>query len=157
MKLLHLIQKKKSVGEIAKEHDRTEGGINSYIRKLAVDYHIEDKRSMEEIQQVTGLSKEQIEDAIKKHEFKEKKKATKEIRKLAVDCHIKDERPVKEIQQVTELSKEQIEDAIRKHEFKEKKKATKEELPKDIQENLNTLLEKIAETSRLLEIMLHRN
>lgn len=70
VKLLTSIQKKKSVEEIAKEHDRTVGGINAYIRKLAVDYHMNDNRTMEEIQKYTGLTKEQIEDAIKKNKSK---------------------------------------------------------------------------------------
>lgn len=74
VKLLTSIQKKKSIEEIAKEHDRTVCGIQSYIRKLAVDYHIHDKRTMEEIQKYTGLTKEQIEDAIQKHEVKEARK-----------------------------------------------------------------------------------
>jgi len=73
VKLLRSIQKKKSIEDIAKEHDRTEGGIISYIKKLATDYHFNDKRPIEEIQQYTGLSKEEIEEAIKKRVIKKKK------------------------------------------------------------------------------------
>jgi ribonuclease HI len=71
LKLLTSIQKKKSIELIATEHERTVSSIIAYIRKLAVDYHFNDNRPIEEIQKFTGLSKEQIEDAIKKHEFKE--------------------------------------------------------------------------------------
>ena len=66
VQILASIQKKKSIEEIAKEHERTVGSINSYIRKLARDYHFNDKRSVEEIQKFTGLTKEQIEETIKK-------------------------------------------------------------------------------------------
>ena len=71
VKLLTSIQRKKSIEEIAKEHDRTEGSIHSYIRKLAVDYHFNDNRPMEEIQKFTGLTKELIEDAIQKRTIKD--------------------------------------------------------------------------------------
>jgi len=70
LKLLTSIQKKKPIDTIAKEHDRTIGGIRSYIRKLAADYHFNDQRSMEEIQKFTGLTKEEIEDVIRRQEIK---------------------------------------------------------------------------------------
>jgi hypothetical protein len=76
-KLLSSIQKKKSVEEIAKEHERTVGGIESCIRKLATDYHFNDNRSIEEIQKFTGLSKDEIELAIKRRDIA---KATVRIR-----------------------------------------------------------------------------
>ena len=78
IKLLASIKKKKSIIDIAKEHNRTIGGIRSYIRKLAADYHFNDKRPIEEIQRFTGLTKEQIEDAIKKREIKNSIKQSKE-------------------------------------------------------------------------------
>ena len=65
-KLLRSIQKKKPVVQIAEEHERTVGGIQSRIHTLALDYHFNDKRPMEEIQRFTGLTKEQIELAIQK-------------------------------------------------------------------------------------------
>jgi len=80
-KLLISIQKKKSMETIATEHERTVGGIRSQINKLAADYHFHDRRSMEEIQTYTGLTKEEIEDAIRrrelKHSMNERKKASK--------------------------------------------------------------------------------
>jgi len=126
VRLLTSIQKKKTVEEIAKEHDRTVGGINSYIRKLAVDYHFNDKRPMEDIQRFTGLTKEQIEDAIKKHELKETIKRSNE-----------------KLKEVTGSSET----------IPKKKKPTEKEIPtmlevvtilKDIQTKLNTILEKVA-------------
>ena len=68
-KLLRNIQKKKTMEEIAKEHQRTVGGIYSRIRELAADYHFNDNRPIEEIQKYTGLTKKEIEEAIKKREF----------------------------------------------------------------------------------------
>jgi hypothetical protein len=119
VKLLTSIQKKKSIEEMAKEHGRTEGGINAYIRKLAVDYHLNDKRPMEEIQRFTGLTKEQIEEAIKKHEFKAAKKSS-------------------------ETAKPKI---VKKKKATEEELPTMVEvvsLLKDIQNKLNALLEKVA-------------
>jgi len=66
MQLLQSIQKKKSIEEIAEEHGRTVGGINSRRRELAADYHFNGNRTIEEIQKFTGLTKEQVEDAIKR-------------------------------------------------------------------------------------------
>ena len=71
IKLLTSIQKKKSIEEISEEHERTVGSINSYLRKLALDYHRNDKRPIEEIQKFTGLTRYQIEDVIQKHEVRE--------------------------------------------------------------------------------------
>jgi len=65
LQLLTSIQKKKTILEIASEHQRTIGAINSERRKLAADYWFNDKRPMEEIIKFTGLTREQIEDAIK--------------------------------------------------------------------------------------------
>ncbi len=114
-KLLVSIQKKKSIEEIAKDHNRTEGGIRSYINKLASDYHFNDKRPIEEIQKITGLTKEEIEDAIKRREYSVKKdvdKKTKSIAKPFSD----NESTMKEVVSIL----------------------------KDIQEKLNMLLEKVA-------------
>jgi hypothetical protein len=85
-KLLTSIQSKKSHEEIATDHERTVGGIIACLRKLAVDYHIKDRRPLFEIQSLTGLSAEQIDDAIKRHVLKsavnsgpQKDRATKDI------------------------------------------------------------------------------
>jgi hypothetical protein len=62
--LLSSIHHKKSIADIALEHERTKGSIESYRRKLAADYHFNDNRPIEEIQAFTGLTRGQIEDAI---------------------------------------------------------------------------------------------
>jgi len=78
LKLLTSIKQKKSIEAIAAEHERTVGGIDSYRRKLAVDYHFNDNRPMEQIEKFTGLSREEIEYAIQKHANKPSKKPKKQ-------------------------------------------------------------------------------
>ena len=64
-KLLASIQKKKTIEDIANEHQRTTGAIESQQRKLAVAYWFNDKRPIDEISRFTGLTSEQIEWVIK--------------------------------------------------------------------------------------------
>ena len=118
IKLLSSIQKKKSIEDIATEHERTVSSIQSYIRKLAVDYYNNDKRPIEEIQKFTGLTKEQIADAIQKHE----------IRKYISE------------QKASTKSK-----VVKKTKTEEKADTTVEivSLLKDIQEKLNILVERL--------------
>ena len=72
IKLLRSIQKKKPLEEIARGHERTVGGITAQLKKLAVEYHFNDNRPIEEIQKFTGLSKEIIEDSIRKKTFSDR-------------------------------------------------------------------------------------
>jgi ABC-type taurine transport system substrate-binding protein len=65
IKLLTSIKNKKTIPEIAKEHQRTIGAINSARRKLATNYWLNDKKSIEEISIITGLTKKEIENTIK--------------------------------------------------------------------------------------------
>ncbi len=67
-KLLASIKEKKPVSEIAKEHERNNGGIYAELRKLAADFWFKDKKPMEEIINLTGLPKEDIELTIKRRE-----------------------------------------------------------------------------------------
>ena len=69
-KLLTSIREKKSLEDIAKDHQRTEGGINAELKKLAVDYSIKHKKPIEEIIVLTSLSALQIRHAINKYEMK---------------------------------------------------------------------------------------
>ena len=66
LKLLKSIKINKSIIDIAAEHERTVGAINSERRKLAADYWFNDNRPIEEIIKFTGLTKEEIEDTIKR-------------------------------------------------------------------------------------------
>ena len=83
LKLLTSIQKKKTISEIATEHQRTTSAINSERRKLAADYWFNDKRPIEEIIKFTDLTKEEIEDTIKRRtaakDFKRKQTVTEDI------------------------------------------------------------------------------
>ena len=80
-RLLVSIENKKSIEDIATEHERTVGGINSYRKKIAGDYHFYHKLPIEAIQKYTGLTKEEIEDTIQKriylNSIKDKKKEAK--------------------------------------------------------------------------------
>jgi len=78
LRLLTLIQQKKSVDDIAKEHERTPGGITSHLRLLAAEYWFGDKLPIEEIARITGLTHSQIEDAIKKRTPPKKESNTNE-------------------------------------------------------------------------------
>ena len=64
MQLLHRVAMKKSITEIAAEHQRSTGGITSRLQEIAADYHYENKMSMEDIKKFTGLSEDVILDAI---------------------------------------------------------------------------------------------
>jgi hypothetical protein len=66
-KLLTSICNKKSVEDIAKDHQRTEGGIKAQLKKMAYDYHKNDKKTIEEIETLTGLSALIINKTISKH------------------------------------------------------------------------------------------
>jgi hypothetical protein len=78
IQLLTSIRNKKSMNEIATEHERTLGGIRAKLRGLAADYYLNDKKPISEIIQLTGLERDVIIDAIEKREYrvelKDKKK-----------------------------------------------------------------------------------
>ena len=74
VKLLTNVRKKKTIPEIAIEHERTEGSIIAYLKKLAGDYYFNDNRPIEEIKKFTRLSEEVILEVIKKREGQKKMK-----------------------------------------------------------------------------------
>lgn len=74
--LLKKIREKKSFEQIANEHERTLGGIMAKLRSFAYLYHMEGK-TIDQIKFYTGLTEEQIHDAINKRYYKNiKKQAT---------------------------------------------------------------------------------
>ena len=89
LKLLKSIQKKKTISEIAIEHKRTIGAINSERRKLAADYWFNDKRPIKEIMKFTGLTNEEVEDTIKRRtaikDFKTKENITEDLVEIPHD------------------------------------------------------------------------
>jgi len=125
VKMLTSIQKKKSIEEIAKEHERTVGSINSYLKKIAVDYHFNDNMPMDKIQKYTRLSTEEINEAIKRKEYKDLLKKKILTTKTAGDTQLEGE-PMAKTSDV------------------EKEPTIKElhTMLKDIQNKLNILLEK---------------
>ena len=77
LKLLTSIQKKKSIADIAAEHERSPGAINSERKKLAADYWFNDKKPVEYISKWTGLSKDEIEEAIERRQLKEQSRTVR--------------------------------------------------------------------------------
>jgi hypothetical protein len=79
--LLNSIKNNKTINEIATEHGRTVGGIQARLRHLAVEYYNKDY-DIDDIEELTGLSKEDIADTIARHTAaKERSKAKKEQKK----------------------------------------------------------------------------
>jgi len=66
MGLLKSIRAKKTIGEIAVEHRRTESSITSRLRQIAADYHFNNDMSLDNIKKYTSLSEDVIADAIKR-------------------------------------------------------------------------------------------
>jgi len=75
IKLLNSIQKKRSINDIAKEHERTPGGITSKLKSLAVDYYINDMKPIEKIMKYTGLTEKVIMNAVVKTQYSLSNKA----------------------------------------------------------------------------------
>ena len=65
VQLLQGIKRKKTIQEIAEQHKRTVGGITSRLKQLAADYH-EEGRPIEDIEKLTGLTKEQITETVER-------------------------------------------------------------------------------------------
>ncbi len=78
LQLLRSIRNKKSIDEIAEEHQRTTGGIRSRLYILAVDYYFNDEKTIEQIIKITGLDEKTILEQIKKKETAEKFKEIRE-------------------------------------------------------------------------------
>lgn len=87
--LLTSIRLKKPIGEIAIEHGRTIGAIEARQRKLAADYWYNDKRPIDQIMKFTGLTEEQVNEAI--HRRSAKYTANSNIREPEVVSLLKKE------------------------------------------------------------------
>lgn len=81
VKLLQSVRKSETHAQMAINHGRTVGGIISKLKGLAVDYY-DEERPIEQIQKFTGLTKEEIADAVSRRDWKlqqqEKKKEQKQ-------------------------------------------------------------------------------
>lgn len=125
--LLISIQEKKSITLIANEHKRTVGGINERKKQLAFNYWL-DKKTIDDIIILTGLTKEDIEDTIKRRSAK-------------IEAKIKEKNI---ISNETVISR--IEPVKKKFVIKKESDNIKEiiELLKDIQSKLSILIEKVS-------------
>ena len=65
LQLLQQIKQKKTIEEIAEQHQRTVGGIKSRLRGLAADYH-DEGRPIEQIVKFTGLTAEEITEVVER-------------------------------------------------------------------------------------------
>jgi len=74
MGLLKSIRAKKTHAEIAKEHQRTVGGIKAKLKQIATDYYFDNELSMDDIKKYTGLDELTISEAISKRKQKENPK-----------------------------------------------------------------------------------
>jgi hypothetical protein len=84
VKLLACVQKKMNHPDIAEKHARTENSILCQLKSIAADYYFNDERPLADIMKYTGLSVEQVSDAISKRQYRndmaEKKKEKAPIR-----------------------------------------------------------------------------
>lgn len=111
IKLLTSIQENKSIADIATEHERTIGGINSRRKVLAADYWFNDKMPIEEIMTITGLSKGEIEETIQRrsfaNDFKKTKMELKKATKVAQSSRApRPPPPPPQSNEITELRRE---------------------------------------------------
>jgi hypothetical protein len=76
--ILSEIKEKKDYQTIAQIHKRTVGGITGILRQSAARFHLDEKKTIDECIEITGLEKADILDAIDKREYSLRaKKSTK--------------------------------------------------------------------------------
>jgi len=79
--LLREINENKDYETIAIAHKRKSGGIISRLRQVAAELHLDEKKTIDECIEITGLEKADVLDAIDKHEYNERaKKRAAEIK-----------------------------------------------------------------------------
>jgi hypothetical protein len=127
LQLLKNVRSRKAISDIADDHKRTEGGILSRLRSMAVDYHNEG-RSIEVIEKFTGLSRDNIMEAIERRNISER------IR----------ERKIKEKEGTKVLSSKKVYTQASISTFAEKEPTMKDIMNtlKDIQSKLATIISK---------------
>lgn len=67
LRVLESVQRKKDIKTIALEHERTAGGIRGRLRKIAVEDYLTQTHSLDEITTKTGLTSDEIMDAVGRH------------------------------------------------------------------------------------------
>jgi hypothetical protein len=130
LQLLQGVRKKKTIEEIAEEHKRTVGGIKSRLRQIATDYHNEG-RSIEQIEKFTGLTTEEITDAIERRKVGEMLRERRAKEKAAA-------------KHIDSVSKPQKQTSIKS--FTEAQPTIKDliEILKDVQQKVTMILERNA-------------
>ena len=84
--LFQEIKEKKSIVDIAALHKRTSGGIRSRLWAIAAELHLDQKKTIQECIQVTGLCMTDVIDAIDKREYNDRiKKISAEAKAKAKD------------------------------------------------------------------------
>ena len=68
MRLLEGIRQQRTHEELATIHQRSKGAIQSKLRNIAVDYHLNNRLSIDQVMKLTGLSTETISQAITKRQ-----------------------------------------------------------------------------------------
>ena len=104
LNLLKKIRENKTIDAIAKEHERTIGGITSRLRVLAYEFYEEGKK-IDQIKKYTGLSTEQIADSISKREYaksiKERKQNLKnKLKEDQIDKKINQEELLQAVREI---------------------------------------------------------
>ena len=77
LEVLKAIRRKETIALIAKNHQRTHGGIHAKLKELAADYYYNEEKSIEDIEKFTGLSKDNIADAISRRQLEMDEKEKK--------------------------------------------------------------------------------
>jgi hypothetical protein len=72
--LLSHVKNGKSHMEIARAHERTEGSITSRLKVIASTMHLDENKDVNECCKVTGLTKDQVIDAVNREEYKRQNK-----------------------------------------------------------------------------------
>lgn len=103
--LLREINENKDYETIAIAHKRKSGGIISRLRQVAAELHLDEKKSIDECIELTGLEKADVLDAIDKHEYDQRAKK----RSAEIKAQIKAQGisvPQRTLDPVTELHKD---------------------------------------------------
>jgi hypothetical protein len=73
--LLNEIKENKPHSEIARSHKRTIGSIISKLRTISAELHLDEKKTIQQCIEITGLDMTDILDAIDKYEYNKRTKA----------------------------------------------------------------------------------
>lgn len=109
--LLQAIRRKETHATIAERHQRTEVAIRCHLEQMACQYHFNESRPIEDIMKFTGLTKESIEEAIKKwQEVRNRKEQRQQnYKKPVVSIVQRTETPIEILREIRDMMKELLE------------------------------------------------